>query len=114
MTFNARGRPDRIQKAKTGQSFFYPAQVLKRRVSAWAAKLRVSPKSVRVQAMRRKWGSCSNTSTVTLASDLAEQPEPFQNYVIVHELLHLRYPSHGRAFKALMNAHVSGWRETTR
>jgi predicted metal-dependent hydrolase len=30
--------------------------------------------------------------------------------VIVHELLHLRYPSHGRMFKALMSAHVPGWR----
>jgi hypothetical protein len=66
---------------------------------------------VRVQEMRRKWGSCSSAGTVTLATDLLDQDEPFQDYVIVHELLHLRYTNHGRMFKALMSAHVPGWRK---
>jgi predicted metal-dependent hydrolase len=60
--------------------------------------------------MRRKWGSCSSAGTVTLAADLVAQDERFQDYVIVHELLHLRYTSHGRMFKALMSAHVPEWR----
>jgi predicted metal-dependent hydrolase len=72
--------------------------------------LRVNPKVIRVQEMRRKWGSCSSAGTVTLASDLVEQEERFQDYVIVHELLHLRFSTHGRMFKALMSAHVPGWR----
>ncbi len=77
---------------------------------AWAVKLRVNPRVVRVQAMRRKWGSCSIAGTVTLASDLVDQDVGFQDFVIAHELLHLRVPSHGRLFKALMSAHVPGWR----
>jgi predicted metal-dependent hydrolase len=78
---------------------------------AWAVTLRVNPKVIRVQEMRRKWGSCSSAGTVTLASDLVGQDERFQDYVIVHELLHLRFSTHGRMFKALMSAHVPGWRE---
>ena len=35
----------------------------------------------------------------------------FQDFVIAHELLHLRVLNHGRLFKALMSAHVPGWRE---
>ena len=35
----------------------------------------------------------------------------FQDFVIVHELLHFRVPNHGRLFKALMTAHVPGWRQ---
>jgi predicted metal-dependent hydrolase len=88
----------------------YPAQDLRRRALAWAVKLKVNPRVVRIQDMRRKWGSCSSTGIVTLAIDLLDQDERFQDYVIVHELLHLRYPSHGRMFKALMSAHVPGWR----
>jgi predicted metal-dependent hydrolase len=88
----------------------YPAQDLRRKAFAWALKLKVNPRVVRVQEMRRKWGSCSSTGIVTLALDLVDQDEPFQDYVIVHELLHLRYASHGRMFKALMSAHVPGWR----
>lgn len=94
------------------KSSLYPEQDLRRRTLAWAVKLKVSPRVVRVQAMRRKWGSCSSAGTVTLARDLLDQESKFQDYVIVHELLHLRYPAHnhGRVFKALMTAYVPGWR----
>lgn len=91
------------------KSSLYPAQDLRRRTLAWALRLKVNPRVVRVQTMRRKWGSCSSAGTVTLASDLLDQEPRFQDYVIVHELLHLRYATHGRVFKALMSAHVPGW-----
>ena len=98
------------RRAVAGKSSFYPAQEVKRRAMAWAVKLRVNPKVIRVQDMRRKWGSCSSAGTVTLAADLVEKDEHFQDYVIVHELLHLRLTTHGRMFKALMSAHVPAWR----
>lgn len=91
------------------KSSLYPVQDLHRRALAWALKLKVNPRTVRVQAMRRQWGSCSSAGTVTLASDLLDQDSRFQDYVIVHELLHLRYATHGRVFKALVSAHVPGW-----
>ncbi len=83
---------------------------LKRRVDHWAVKLRVMPRLVRVQRMTRKWGSCSTAGTVTLAIDLDEQSVEFQDFVIAHELLHLKVPNHGKLFKALMTTHVPGWR----
>ena len=87
-----------------------PRQRLLGRVDYWARRLRAKPARVRVQRMTRKWGSCSTAGTVTIAADLERQPEAFQDFVIVHELLHLRVPNHGRVFKALMSAHVPGWR----
>lgn len=92
------------------RSSLYPADDLRRRTHAWAVRLRVNPKVVRVQEMRRKWGSCTSRGTITLAADLADQEQRFQDFVIVHELLHLRYPTHGRLFKAALSAHVPGWR----
>ena len=35
----------------------------------------------------------------------------FQDFVVAHELLHLRVPNHGRRFKVLLSAHLPGWRE---
>lgn len=92
------------------RSTLYPAQMLKRRVLAWSVRLRVNPRVIRTQEMRQKWGSCSSRGTITLASDLVNQDEGFQDYVVVHELLHLRFARHGRMFKALMSAHLPGWR----
>ena len=85
-------------------------KVIRGRVEYWAQRLNVRPRLVRVQRMTRKWGSCSTSGIVTLAADLAEQGSDFQDFVIAHELLHLRVPNHGKLFKALMTAHVPDWR----
>lgn len=84
---------------------------LKARVAKWAVKLRVSPRLVRVYPMRRKWGSCSSAGIVTLAIDLADRDADFRDFVIAHELLHLRYPHHSRLFKAIMTMHIPNWRQ---
>lgn len=83
---------------------------LKQRVARWAIKLRVNPRLVRVQKMTRKWGSCSRAGTITFATDLLDQPETFQDFVVAHELLHLRVPSYGKLFRTLMTAYLPGWR----
>lgn len=82
---------------------------IRTRAAYWADRLKVAPKVVRIQRMTRKWGSCSTGGIVTLAEDLAEQDVKFQDFVIAHELLHLRVQNHGRLFKALMSLHVPGW-----
>jgi predicted metal-dependent hydrolase len=84
----------------------YPDQQLKRRVMAWALKLRVNPKRVEIVDMPRKWGSCSSDGVVKFAEELSGADDAFQDYVIVHELLHLRYPTHGKRFQAMMSAMV--------
>lgn len=82
---------------------------LRRRVNEWAERVRVKPTRIRIQRMTRKWGSCSTAGTITLAADLIDQDPAFQDFVIVHELLHLKVPNHGRLFKALLTLHVPGW-----
>lgn len=86
-------------------------ELLRQRVGYWSERLKVQPRIVRVQRMTRKWGSCSTNGTITLAEDLSDQDSGFQDFVIVHELLHLRVPNHGRLFKALMSIHVRDWRK---
>lgn len=87
---------------------------LKERVYAWAVRVKVTPTQVRIQSMTRKWASCSPLGWISLAEDLADQPDDFQDYVIVHELLHLRVPNHGKLFKSLMSIYVPNWRDLER
>lgn len=79
-----------------------------RRVVDWSDRLRVRPTQVRVQMMTRKWASCSPQGRVSFARDLLSQPVDFQDYVIVHELLHLRIRNHGKLFTSTLRAHLSG------
>src|SRR4051794_2090704 len=82
------------------------------KVHAWATKLRVKPKQIRVQKMTRKWASCSTLGWVTFSTELLTESRRFQDYVIVHELLHLKVRNHGKLFKSLLSAHLPGWRQT--
>ena len=83
---------------------------LRCRVEQWARRLKVAPRTIRIRRMARKWGSCSHAGIITFADDLADRSPEFQDFVIVHELLHMRIPNHGRLFKAVMSVYVPTWK----
>jgi predicted metal-dependent hydrolase len=82
------------------------AAALKAQVAEWTTKIRVKPRQVRVQTMLRKWASCSTGGTVSFSTEVLSQPPAFREYVIVHELLHLKVPNHGKLFKTLLRAYL--------
>jgi len=86
---------------------------IKEKTRRWAKRIKVQPTQIRVQKMTRKWASCSTAGWVSLSTDLADEPEPFQDFVIVHELLHLRVPNHGKLFKSLLAAYLPQARDNS-
>jgi predicted metal-dependent hydrolase len=83
-----------------------PPEELKVEVEVWARRIGVLPQSVHVRPMKRKWASCSSKGRVTFADDLLAQPDSVRREVIVHELLHLKVPNHGRLFRSLLKAYL--------
>jgi predicted metal-dependent hydrolase len=81
----------------------------KEAVVQWAAQIKVEPTQIRLQKMTRKWASCSTSGWVCFSMDLLQERRDFQEYVIVHELLHLQVPNHGRLFKSLLRAYLPEW-----
>lgn len=81
----------------------------KQRVRDWSQKLDVEVARLAIRPMKRKWASCSTNGHVNFNSELLHKDRKFQDYVIVHELLHLRVPNHGKLFKSLMRAHLGEW-----
>ncbi len=75
----------------------------------WATKIGAHPKRVQIQRMTTKWASCSSTGRVCFSTELLDEPAAFREVVIVHELLHLQVPNHGKLFKSLMNSYLPGW-----
>ena len=73
----------------------------------WAEHIGASPKEIHVREMRRKWASCSTRGRVTFSFSLLKEPFKQRHAAIVHELLHLKYPNHGKMFKALLNTYLS-------
>ena len=84
-----------------------PVEVFRNEVMAWAKRIGVEPKSIHLRPMKRKWASCSSLGNVTFNSELLAQPAEFRAKAIVHELLHLKVPNHGKLFSALMRSYLS-------
>jgi len=84
-----------------------PVELFKSEVRSWARKIAVEPREIHVRPMTRKWASCSSRGRLTFDTELLQQPAPFRSEAIVHELLHLKVPNHGKLFSALMKAYLS-------
>ena len=81
-------------------------------VAAWERRLGVTLSHYFVQRMKTKWGSCNPRAFhIRVNTELAKKPRDLLEYVVVHELAHLREPRHGKAFIALLDAHLPGWRD---
>ncbi len=77
----------------------------------WKKELRVEIKRVQIREMKNKWGSCSTKGVLTLNKELLKLPLKYAEYVIVHELLHMFIPNHGRTFKTLLYVYMPNWEE---
>lgn len=79
----------------------------KKEVLEWAKELGVKPKEIHIRKMKRKWGSCSSKGRLTFSLDLIKEEFEVRSKVIVHELLHLKYPNHGKMFESLLRTYLS-------
>ena len=84
-----------------------PVPDFKREVMHWAEEIQVTPKEIHVRPMKKKWASCSNKGRLTFSYALLNEPEEIRNKAIVHELLHMKYPNHGKMFKTLFKSYLN-------
>ena len=63
-----------------------------------------------IRTMKRRWGSCSNKGKITLSTELIKLPDLYIEYVIIHELCHLRHHNHGAGYYKLLSELFQEWR----
>jgi hypothetical protein len=80
--------------------------VFRAEVAAWAKRIGVEPKEIHIRPMKRKWGSCSTGGRVTFNTELLTGSADQRREVIVHELLHLKVPNHGKLFRTFLKAYL--------
>lgn len=85
------------------------------RVDYWLAKMASElpqlPASVSVRQYRSRWGSCSSRGELKFNYLLAMVPKSVFDYVVVHELCHLKHMHHGKAFWLMVEAYCPQWRQ---
>ncbi len=91
------------------QTDWQDAEDLRWAVRNWAARIGVKPARIQIRPMRTKWASISTSGSMMLDLDLLRLPQELGEFVIVHELVHLLAPNHGRVFKSFMHAYMPDW-----
>jgi len=76
-----------------------------------AERLGVFYRRIRIGGQRTLWGSCSPGGTLSFNWGLVLAPVEVLDYVIVHELCHLRVPNHSQRFWELVEERRPHWRE---
>ncbi|KAA0225356.1 M48 family metallopeptidase [Fimbriimonadia bacterium ATM] len=83
-----------------------PKAIFRSEVAAWANRIGVEFREIHIRPMRNKWASCSTNGRLSFDIALLSQPARVRTETIVHELLHLKVPNHGKLFKALLRGHL--------
>lgn len=77
-------------------------------LEAAACKYGFSYNRISFKNNRSNWGSCSSKGNINLNMRLVMLPQHLQEYVILHELCHLRHPDHGKEFHTLLDRLCQG------
>lgn len=93
-------------KRQAAQIFSQRLTVCFERVRGWG----VAYPTLRVRRMKTRWGSCTGRGAITLNTRLVELPVDLIDYVILHELCHLREMNHGPRFYALLESICPAWK----
>jgi predicted metal-dependent hydrolase len=84
------------------------------RLLALAVAHRLTVTRVTIRNQRSRWGSCSQRGAIALNFRLVQMPPHVRDYILVHELMHLRQQNHSRRFWSLVAAACPGFREAER
>jgi len=68
------------------------------------------PSGLIIRSMKRRWGSCSFRGVITLSTELIKLPDIFIEYVIIHELCHLKHHNHGAKYYELLSELFPEWK----
>ena len=85
--------------------------VLLPKVHSWASRMQLQPTRVGFRRARTRWGSCSARDSLSLNTFLLMLPDDVIDYVIVHELAHIRHKNHGKNFWNLVEKYLPEWKK---
>jgi predicted metal-dependent hydrolase len=106
----AQPHPEEVAALKARARRELPARLLE-----FAAEHGLTVSRVSVRAQRTLWGSCSRRNgSVSLNWRLIRMPDEIRDYILLHELAHLRHANHSRRFWALVESMCPGYREAER
>jgi predicted metal-dependent hydrolase len=103
-------RPPDVEQALKAQA----QRELPPRLLELAALHGLTVNRISIRGQRSRWGSCSPKGHIALNYRLMLMPPHVREYILIHELMHLKQPDHSRKFWRVVEAACPGFREAER
>lgn len=110
-----------VKSAKTSKKFlkkFYKnwitekaLDILGAKVEIYSKKLGVRVKSITIKILRNRWGSLTKSGTINLNANVIKAPEDVIDYIIVHELCHLKIKEHSHRYWDLLHKFMPNYQD---
>jgi predicted metal-dependent hydrolase len=104
---------EQVRQAMERWYLDHARETFARRMQALIGKTRrlalSEPPPLIVRRLQKRWGSCSPEGRILMNVEAVRLPMPCIDYLLVHELCHLRQPNHGPAFWRLLGACTPDW-----
>ncbi|MBN8666177.1 MAG: M48 family metallopeptidase [Chitinophagales bacterium] len=72
-------------------------------------KEKFSVYQISIRSMKHRWGSCTENGSISFNVSLVQKPVQCIDYVIVHELCHLKHMDHGKGFYRILGKYMGDW-----
>lgn len=86
-------------------------EIIPLKVKYYANIMRVQPACVKINSAKKRYGSCSGTNNLNFSLYLMDKDERFIDYVVVHELAHIKHHNHSKEFYKFIEQFLPDYKE---
>jgi len=86
--------------------------LISERIQIWSEQMNLRPNTVRFRNQKSRWGSCSSRGSISINWRLIGAPLEVIDYILVHELSHLKHMNHSKDFWQLVEEHYPHYQES--
>ena len=98
--------PEQIKEAKKELK-----KLITPMIEKYSAFMGVKPEAVTITSAKTRFGSCSGKNRISFSYRLVDYPREAVEYVVVHELAHIKHKNHGKQFYAFIEKYMPDYKE---
>lgn len=87
------------------------AKRLKDKVEYYSSLTQLKPTAVKITKAKTRFGSCSGKNSLCFSCYLANYPDEAVDYVVLHEIAHIKYHNHGKEFYGFISKYMPDYKE---
>ncbi len=89
----------------------YLKKIVEKSIEKYSKNIGEKPNKVTIKKMKYAWGSCTSKRNIAINIMLAKKPKELIEYVVLHEICHLKYMNHSKNFWNLVNENMENYKE---